>query len=199
MTRMAKELTAGQKAARTRKLRAAGKKAALTKKRRNAGRKAAATRRARANGSPPREVSPDRIMQLGLGFWGSKAVLSAVELGLFTELAGGPLDAEALRQRLNLHPRSVHDFLDALVALGMLARKGREYANTPESDLFLDRAQPSYVGGLLEMANARLYGFWGSLTEALRTGRPQKRRRVAATRSTRSTPTIRGCASFLPA
>ena len=112
-------------------------------------------------------------MQLGLGFWGSKAVLSAVELGLFTELADGPLDAEAVRQRLALHPRSVHDFLDALVALGVLTRKGGTYANTPESDLFLDRAKPSYVGGLLEMANARLYGFWGSLTEALRTGRPQ--------------------------
>ena len=112
-------------------------------------------------------------MQVGLGFWGSKSVLSAVELGVFTELAGGPLDAEALRERLNLHARSVHDFFDALVALGLLTRNGDKYANTAESDLFLDRNKPSYVGGILEMANARLYGFWGRLTEALRTGRPQ--------------------------
>jgi hypothetical protein len=47
------------------------------------------------------------------------------------------------------------------------------YRNTPAADLFLDRAKPSYIGGMLEMANARLYPFWGSLTEALRTGEPQ--------------------------
>lgn len=121
-------------------------------------------------GAPP---APDRILELGLGFWGAKTLLSAVELGVFTELAGGPLDAEALRDRLGLHPRSARDFLDALVALGMLERTGDRYANTPETDLFLDRGKPSYLGGILEMANARLYPFWGSLTEGLRTGQPQ--------------------------
>jgi hypothetical protein len=112
-------------------------------------------------------------MQLGVGFWGSKTLLSAVELGLFTELAKGSLDAGALSQRLGLHQRSSRDFLDALVALGMLQRIGDQYSNTPETDRFLDRTKPSYIGGLLEMANARLYPFWGSLTEGLRTGQPQ--------------------------
>ena len=125
-------------------------------------------------GSPTSEqATPERILQLGLGFWGSKTLLSAVEIGLFTELAKGPLDLETLAERLMLHPRSARDFLDALVALGMLERDGDRYANTPETDLFLDRAKPSYIGGILEMANARLYPFWGSLTEALRTGQPQ--------------------------
>lgn len=121
------------------------------------------------------QVTPDAIMQLGLGFWGSKTLLSAVELGLFTELASsGPVDAAALANRLGLHARSARDFLDALVALRMLERsdEGR-YGNTPEAELFLNRGLPTYVGGLLEMANARLYPFWGSLTEALRTGEPQ--------------------------
>ncbi|HEX6622208.1 MAG TPA: methyltransferase [Pyrinomonadaceae bacterium] len=119
-------------------------------------------------------VTPERIMQLGLGFWGSKTLLSAVELGLFTELAAGPLDAPTLRDRLGLHPRAARDFLDALVSLRVLDRdaEGR-YSNTSEADTFLDRAKPSYLGGMLEMANARLYPFWGSLTEALQTGRPQ--------------------------
>jgi len=121
---------------------------------------------------PP--TTPDGIMQLGLGFWGSKTLLSAVEIGLFTELAKeGSLNFEMLSERLMLHPRSARDFLDALVSLGMLERDGDRYANTPETDLFLDRTKPSYVGGVLEMANARLYPFWGSLTEALRTGQPQ--------------------------
>jgi hypothetical protein len=119
-------------------------------------------------------VTPDNIMQLGLGFWGSKTLLSAVELGLFTELAKGGMSAEEIRERLGLHPRSARDFLDALVSLRMLERDAAGiYSNTPESDTFLDRAKPSYMGGMLEMANARLYPFWGSLTEGLRTGRPQ--------------------------
>ncbi len=119
------------------------------------------------------DVTPDAIMQLGLGFWGSKTLLNAVELGLFTELAAGPLDADAIRQRLGLHRRSLADFLDALVALGMLEKAGGRYANTPATSLFLDRGKPGYAGGILEMANARLYGFWGDLTEGLRTGEPQ--------------------------
>jgi hypothetical protein len=123
---------------------------------------------------PAVEVTPDGILQLGLGFWGSKTLLSAVELGVFTELAkSGPEDADALQDRLGLHPRSARDFLDALVALGMLERDGDQYSNTQATEVFLDRAKPSYVGGLLEMANGRLYSFWGSLTEGLRTGEPQ--------------------------
>lgn len=118
-------------------------------------------------------LSPAKIMQLGMGFWGSKTLLSAIELGLFTELANGPLDGEELTKRLQLHPRSARDFFDTLVALGMLKRTGARYANTSETAKFLDRTKPSYAGGMLEMCNARLYRFWGSLTDGLRTGKPQ--------------------------
>jgi hypothetical protein len=122
-------------------------------------------------------VAPDGIMQLGLGFWSAKTLLSAVELGLFGELAGGPATPEALQERLGLHARSARDFLDALVALGMLERREGLYGNTPATGLYLDPAKPTYIGGLLEMANARLYGFWGGLTDALRTGSPQNEAR----------------------
>ncbi|WP_312165746.1 methyltransferase [Phenylobacterium sp.] len=120
-----------------------------------------------------RPITPEKIMELGWGFWGSKTLLSAVELGVFTELGKGPLGLQALTTRLDLHPRSARDFLDALVALGMLAREGEVYANTSETAVFLDRNKPTYVGGILEMANTRLYRFWNGLTEALRTGQPQ--------------------------
>jgi hypothetical protein len=113
-------------------------------------------------------------MQVGLGFWASKTLLSAVEMELFTELARHPESGEALRDRLGLHPRSHRDFLDALVALGFLERDEEGvYRNTPSTDLFLDKSKPSYIGGILEMANQRLYRFWGGLTEALRTGQLQ--------------------------
>jgi hypothetical protein len=126
-----------------------------------------------AEPAPKAHVTPERIMQVGLGFWASKTLLTAIELGLFSELAQHPEDGHALCSRLGLHERSAADFLDALVSLGFLERHDGVYRNTPETDLFLDRRKPSYVGGMLEMANHRLYGFWGSLTEALHTGRPQ--------------------------
>lgn len=118
--------------------------------------------------------APTQLLQLGLGFWGSKTLLSAVELGLFTVLgAAGAMDATALEAALKLSPKCSRDFLDALVALGMLERRDGRYSNTAETELFLNKARPTYLGGLLEMANARLYPFWGSLTEALQTGQRQ--------------------------
>ena len=122
--------------------------------------------------------APELIMQVGLGFWASKVLLSAVELGLFTELSGKPAKLSEVQQRLGLHPRSARDFLDTLVALGLLERADGVYSNTVSTDWFLDRRKPSYIGGILEMANNRLYGFWGRLTEALRTGEPQNEIRV---------------------
>jgi hypothetical protein len=126
------------------------------------------------------ELTPERIMQTGLAFWPSKTLLSAIEIGVFTELARGPQGFEALSVRLGLHSRSARDFLDTLVALGFLQRTDDRYANTRESDFFLDRTKPSYIGGILEMANQRLYPFWGHLTEALRTGQPQNEMKTGA-------------------
>ena len=117
--------------------------------------------------------TPEKILQTGLAFWPAKTLLSAIEMGVFTELAQGPESFDSLSGRLGLHPRSARDFLDTLVALGFLERNGDRYGNTPETGLFLDRRKPSYVGGVLEMANHRLYPFWAHLTEALRTGAPQ--------------------------
>jgi O-methyltransferase domain/Dimerisation domain len=126
-----------------------------------------------SNPTTSKQPTPEHIMQVGLGFWASKTLLSAIEMEVFTELAKGPEDLETLRGRLGLHPRSARDFLDALTALGFLRRVDGKYENTPETDVFLDRNKPSYIGGILEMANQRLYRFWGNLTEGLRTGQPQ--------------------------
>jgi hypothetical protein len=125
--------------------------------------------------------TPEHILQTGLGFWASKVLLSAVEMGVFTELAHGPEDLETLRGRLGLHPRAARDFLDTLVALGFLERRNGHYSNTASTDLYLDKRKPSYIGGLLEMANHRLYVSWGHLTEAVRTGKPQNELRSGDT------------------
>jgi hypothetical protein len=96
------------------------------------------------------EITPARILQVGMGFWEAKTLLSAIELGLFTVLAEGPLDSQTLTKRLELHPRSALDFFDALVSLHFLERSEGKYANTPETDWYLDRKKSSYQGGFLE-------------------------------------------------
>jgi precorrin-6B methylase 2/DNA-binding PadR family transcriptional regulator len=124
-----------------------------------------------------KQIAPSQIMQVGMGFMAAKTLLAAVRFDLFTHLAEGPMTGAEIQQRLGLHPRSLYDFLDTLVALGFLKREGMKenahYRNSEEADAFLDKKKPAYIGGILEMANNRLYKFWGNLEEALRTGEPQ--------------------------
>src|SRR5271154_4939607 len=82
--------------------------------------------------------TPEHILQLGFAFWGSKALLSAVELGVFTELGKCPKTLAELSRTLRLHSRSARDFLDTLVALKLLERTVEAYSNTAETGLFLD-------------------------------------------------------------
>src|SRR4051812_30824567 len=122
-------------------------------------------------------LSSSRIMEVGMAFWPAKVLLSAIELGVFTQLGVKSLTGRELQEALELDPRANPDFFDTLVALRFLDRDGdgpkARYRNTPETGAFLDRSSPRFMGGFLEMANARLYRFWGDLTEALRTGKPQ--------------------------
>lgn len=123
------------------------------------------------------QLDPSGIMQIGMGFWASKILLTAVNMDLFTTLETEPMSASAIQTSLNLHDRGLYDFLDSLVALGFLSREGLKetaiYSNTPETSFFLDKKKPSYIGGLLIMANNRLYPFWGNLEQGLKTGLPQ--------------------------
>ncbi len=125
----------------------------------------------------PPGVDPAHIMQIGMGFMASKTLLSAVELEVFSKLAAHAMTGAELGQALSLDTRAIPDFPDALVALGLLEREGdgpdARYSNTTETGAFLDKNGPMYLGGILEMANARLYPFWGDLTAGLQTGAPQ--------------------------
>ena len=122
-------------------------------------------------------LDPTRIIQTGLGFWAAKTLLSAVELDLFSLLGDKALTGAELTKALGLHSRANPDFFDTLLALGFLERDGDgpvgRYRNTAETATFLDKSKPGYVGGILDMANSRLFRFWADLTEALKTGKAQ--------------------------
>ena len=122
---------------------------------------------------------PSRIMQVGMGFWASKALLAAVNFKLFTILSGTSKKANDIKDELHLNTidRHVYDWLDVLVSLGFLKREGilenAVYSNNADTEMFLDENKPSYIGGILKMGNNRLYKFWGNLEEGLMTGSPQ--------------------------
>jgi hypothetical protein len=123
------------------------------------------------------QLDPTHIMETGWGFWASKVLLTAVEVELFTTLGDAAMTAPQLGDALGLHPRGTYDFFDSLVALKFLNRDGDgpegRYSNTPETGAFLNKTSPSYIGGILEMHNARTYGFWNNLSTALKTGKQQ--------------------------
>ncbi|MCG2459374.1 hypothetical protein K8352_01280 [Flavobacteriaceae bacterium F89] len=123
------------------------------------------------------QVDPSKITQIGMGFFASKTLLTAVNMGLFTLLAKGDLSGQNIKEILGLNDRGLYDFLDTLVALGFLKRTGLKetsiYSNAEDANLFLDKNKPTYVGGMLEMSNNRLYPFWNNLEEGLKTGKPQ--------------------------
>ncbi len=123
------------------------------------------------------DLNPARIMDVGMTFFASKTLLAAVNMGLFTLLASGELSGREIGDKLGLHERGLYDFLDTLVALGFLSREGiketSRYQNAADVDLFLDKNKPTYIGGLLEMCNNRLFRFWADLEDGLKTGRPQ--------------------------
>jgi len=130
--------------------------------------------------SQTNQPSPENIMKIGTGFWASKILLTAVSFQLFSKLSEKKtMKAKDVKEILGLKctDRNVYDFLDALTVFGFLTREGiletAIYSNAIDADTFLDINKPSYIGGILEMMNNRLYGFWGNLGEGLLTGLPQ--------------------------
>lgn len=121
----------------------------------------------------PDTSTPAGILRLGNAFCDAKALLTGVELGLFTELRDGAATVEDIRGRLGLHGRGLRDLLDLLVALGLLEREDGRYRNAAGAQHYLVRGEQSYVGGFLERSNRNLYPAWGRLAEALRTGEQQ--------------------------
>ena len=110
------------------------------------------------------QLDPSHIMQTATAFWASKVLLTAVEFDLFTTLGEGAMTAPELGKTLGLNRRGTYDFFDALTALKFLDRDGDgpegKYRCTPQTAAFLNKKSRTYIGGLPEMLNSRLFGFW---------------------------------------
>jgi O-methyltransferase/methyltransferase family protein len=116
-------------------------------------------------------------MQTAAGYGISRSLLTAVGLGLYSRLAKGPMTLDEIMGEFGLQHRPAIDFLDLLVSVDLLGRDGdgtgAYYRNTEATAHYLDKAQPSYIGGILELWDKRNYRFWADFTEALKTGKAQ--------------------------
>ncbi len=118
-------------------------------------------------------VSPGPLMELSTGFWASKTLAAAHELGLFAMLAeAGGTTPDELAVRAGIEGRPAAMLLTACASLGLLEKTGDRYRNTALADTYLVPGQPYYFGGWLQMLDRRLYPGWANLTKAIRTNRP---------------------------
>jgi len=122
-------------------------------------------------------ADPSGILDTSFGFLRSKLLMAGVEFNLFSYLSSGPKSGPEIQKALGLHHRSLYDFLDSLTSLGFIQRTGllesAQYSNSVESDTFLVKDKPNYLGGFINMANHRLYQYFGRLETGLKTGQPQ--------------------------
>jgi hypothetical protein len=141
--------------------------------------------------------SPDPIFQMLTGFWVSKALMTAVELEVFTKLAGKSVNMQQLQKILEMENRPAKVFSTALISLGLLSKVERRrrsrngnimaandkqteeqndfyyyYSNSHLADTFLVKGKPGYMGDIISMFDKRLYKSWDKLNQSLKTNKP---------------------------
>ena len=111
---------------------------------------------------------PDELAQTIRGFQDSRAILTAIELDAFTAVAGGASAAQAAAT-MGADPRATEMLLNALAALGLLAKHHGAFHNTPESARFFVAGAPD-DSRAATMHSAHLWRRWSTLTDCVRKG-----------------------------
>jgi SAM-dependent methyltransferase len=114
---------------------------------------------------------PTALVRLSTAYWDSQTLLTANRLRVFDVVAGGPRSADEIAAALRLDPRAAGIFLRACVGLGLLQDHEGRFGNSPSAATFLVSSSPAYLGGAMRYSD-QLYGTWGQLEQALRSGRP---------------------------
>jgi hypothetical protein len=130
-------------------------------------------------------ISPSPIMRMATGFWVSKTLMTAVELGVFTKISAyqnvNDSKSMTLREFQNIigieESRPAEAFTTALVSLGLLKviknnNGEKAFTNSEISSMFLDKSKSTYIGDVIAMFDERLYKGWDKLSEALKTNKP---------------------------
>jgi len=114
-------------------------------------------------------VTPDSIFQIASGFMASKHLYVANEVGLFEQLAEGPITLDELSKRSGVPRRTIRILADALVALGFADRQADRYQNGPVAATFLSGRTPADLRPFLRFWNRVSYPCWIQLEASIRT------------------------------
>jgi (2Fe-2S) ferredoxin/SAM-dependent methyltransferase len=121
---------------------------------------------------------PDEWTERIRSFQESRAILTALELDLFTALGSGATAAEAAA-KTRTDARALEMLLNALASIGLLAKESGVFRNSPVAERYFtagsaDNAQPA----MLHIAH--LWHRWSTLTDAVRAGTAVANRDMAA-------------------
>lgn len=116
-------------------------------------------------------VLPEGIRKLASDFWASRALLTAVELDLFTTLGEEGCDVAKAADRMGTDRRATRMLLDALCALNLLDKSGQTYHNTTAAGRYLQRGQPDDAWAAV-MNRVNMWDRWSTLSECVREGSP---------------------------
>jgi 2-polyprenyl-3-methyl-5-hydroxy-6-metoxy-1,4-benzoquinol methylase len=97
---------------------------------------------------PTPAVSPAMIFEVLHRYQHTMALKGAIDLELFTHIAGGVATPAAIADRCQANERGVRMLCDFLTIIGFLNKTGESYSLTRESSLFLDKHSPAYMGSV---------------------------------------------------
>jgi SAM-dependent methyltransferase len=100
----------------------------------------------------------------------------AVHLDVFTLIGEGSLSAEEIASQWKGNARSARMLLDAVTAMGLLAKEADKYSNSEAAKTFLVRTSPAYMGFAVKHHH-HLVSSWAKLSQAVKTGKPARKKR----------------------
>lgn len=114
------------------------------------------------------ELSGDNISEIAYAFQESRILLTAFELGIFTELGDLKRSSGDVSKALGTNPRATDRLMNALCAIGFLQKDGGLFSNAPHSASLLVAGKDDFMSGLMHTVN--MWNTWGTLTDAVRKG-----------------------------
>jgi ubiquinone/menaquinone biosynthesis C-methylase UbiE len=119
----------------------------------------------------PKDVSPALFFETINGYKHTAAIKAAIELDIFTAINEGNRTVKDIASRINASERGTRILADYLVIIGFLIKEDNHYSLTTDSEVYLNRNSPAYMGSVIDFALSSLSTeAFSNLTDAVRKG-----------------------------
>ncbi len=115
--------------------------------------------------------TPDLILKTSGAYWATCALHGAVALDVFTRIGDSRVGGQHVAEQLHGPVDAVTRLLDAVAAMGLLAKDSEGYANTEASRAYLCTDSDRYIGYIIRHHH-HLVESWARLPEAVISGKP---------------------------